>query len=110
MTTLTRESDIQALILIYVTSLPCSFGWRMNTGAVQQGDRFIRYGIKGQPDIFLILNGRFIGIEAKTKTGRQSADQKQWQRNCERGGGLYILARSVDDVRDVLEREGLVKC
>lgn len=49
----TRESDVQALILIYVTSLPGSFGFRMNTGAVQDGDRFIRYGLKGQPDIFL---------------------------------------------------------
>ena len=88
--TLTSESDIQAAILIYVTSLPGSYGFRMNTGAVKDGDRFIRYGVKGQPDIFLILNGRFIGVECKTKTGRQSADQKQWQRNCERGGGLYI--------------------
>lgn len=105
----TRESDIQALILIYVTSLPGSFGFRMNTGAVQDGDRFVRYGLKGQPDIFLILNGRFIGIEVKTRTGRQSEAQKQWQRNCERAGGLYILARSVDDVRNRLIMEGLVE-
>ena len=105
----TRESDIQALILIYVTSLPGSFGFRMNTGAVQDGDRFIRYGLKGQPDIFLILKGRFIGIEVKARTGRQSEAQKQWQRNCERAGGLYILARSVDDVRDRLIMEGLVE-
>ena len=108
MTTLTRESDIQAAILIYVTSLPGSYGFRMNTGAVKDGDRFIRYGVKGQPDIFLILKGRFVGIEVKTKTGRQSNDQKNWQRNCERAGGIYILARSVDDVRDRLVMEGLV--
>ena len=104
----TRESDIQAAILIYVTSLPGSYGFRMNTGAVKDGDRFIRYGVKGQPDIFLILKGRFVGIECKTKTGRQSNDQKNWQRNCERAGGIYILARSVDDVRDRLIMEGLV--
>lgn len=47
------EHDIQSLILIYVTSLPNTFAFRMNAGAVQDGDRFIRYGLKGQPDIFL---------------------------------------------------------
>lgn len=105
---ITREQDIQALILIYVTSLPCSFGFRMNTGVSTHGDRFTRYGLPGQPDIFLILNGRFVGVEVKTKTGRQSEAQKNWQRNCERAGGIYILARSVDDVRDRLVAEGLV--
>ena len=105
---LIKESDIQALILIYVTSLPGAFGFRMNTGAVRDGDRFIRYGLKGQPDIFLILKGRFIGIEVKTRTGRQSEAQMQWQRNCERAGGLYILARSVDDVEFRLKKECLL--
>lgn len=105
---LTKESDIQSAILIYVTSLPGSFGFRMNTGAVQDGNRFIRYGLPGQPDIFLILNGRFIGIEVKTKTGRQSEAQKNWQRNCEHAGGIYILARSVEDVIERLRKEGLV--
>ena len=102
------EHDIQSEILIYVTSLPCSFGFRMNTGVSTHGDRFTRYGLPGQPDIFLIYRERFIGVEVKSKTGRQSDKQKQWQRNCERGGGIYILARSVDDVRDRLMMEGLL--
>lgn len=38
----TRESDIQALILIYVTGLPGSFMFRMNTGAVHDGDIYSR--------------------------------------------------------------------
>ncbi|QHJ84041.1 MAG: hypothetical protein [Caudoviricetes sp.] len=102
------ESDIQSLILIYVTSLPESFAFRMNTGVSNNDGRFTRYGIPGQPDIFMIYRGRFIGVEVKTKTGRQSEKQKQWQRNCERAGGIYILARSVDDVRDRLMSEGLL--
>ena len=102
------EHDIQALILIYVTSLPDTFAFRMNTGKARMGGRFVTFGIPGQPDIFAIIRGRFVGIEVKTATGRQSKDQQNWQRNCERAGGLYILARSVDDVRVMLEKEGLV--
>lgn len=102
------ESDTQALILIYVTSLPQTFAYRMNTGAASDGSRFVKYGIPGQPDIFACIRGRFVGIEAKTAVGRQSEKQKIWQRNLERAGGIYILARSVDDVRVRLEMEGLV--
>ena len=67
------------------------------------------FGIPGQPDIFAIIQGRFVGIEVKTVVGRQSKDQKNWQRNCERAGGLYILARSVEDVEAALREAGLIK-
>lgn len=97
------EHDVQSLILIYVTSLPNSFGFRMNTGTSTHDGRFTRYGVKGQPDIFLIYRGLFVGIECKSKTGTQTRDQKQWQKNCERGGGIYVIARSVDDVRRVID-------
>lgn len=66
------------------------------------------FGIPGQPDIFAIIQGRFVGIEVKTVVGKQSKDQKNWQRNCERAGGLYILARSVDDVRAALSSADLL--
>lgn len=66
------------------------------------------FGIPGQPDIFAIIQGRFVGIEVKTATGRQSKDQKNWQRNCERAGGLYIIARSVDDVEAALREDDLI--
>lgn len=49
-----------------------------------------------------------MGIEVKTMVGRQSKDQKNWQRNCERSGGLYILARSVEDVEAALREANLV--
>lgn len=109
---LTRESDIQAAILIYVTSLPRSYFWRQNTGVFHdaEGRRRVRACPKGTPDIIGALNGRFIVIEVKRgKGGVHMEDQKNWQRNCERAGGLYILARSVDDVRDRLVMEGLVE-
>ena len=108
--TQTRESDIQALILIYVTSLPGSYFWRQNTGVFndEQGRRRVRACPKGTPDIIGALKGRFIAIEVKRgKGGVHTVDQKNWQRNCERAGGIYILARSVDDVRVRLEMEGL---
>ena len=102
------ESDIQALILIYLTSLPDTYAQRQNTGAAHDGRRLVRYGVPGQGDILCCMKGRFIEVEVKTKTGRQSDAQKLRERNITKAGGLYILARSVDDVRAALTKAGLL--
>lgn len=62
------------------------------------------YAKPGDPDIISCYKGKFIAIEAKTPTGRQSDWQKLRQREIEDAGGIYILARSVDDVKKILER------
>jgi hypothetical protein len=44
-----------------------------------------------------------MAVECKSVRGRQSASQRVFQEAVERFGGLYVLARSVED----LQREGL---
>lgn len=56
----------------------------------------------GDPDMVACVRGRFVGIEAKTYEGVQSPIQRLRQEQMESSGGMYILARSVDDVRDAL--------
>lgn len=56
------------------------------------------YTKKGVPDIIAIIDGRFVGFEVKTKTGRLSPEQKEFQKECKKNGGLYFVIRSVDDV------------
>ena len=51
------------------------------------------------PDIVCVLNGQYVGIEVKGPKGKQSDDQKEFQRHLEAAGGRYILTYSVDDVR-----------
>lgn len=118
MKVLTREHDIQSAILIYVTSLPGSYFERRNTGASKfSGDNgknyYVKFGVEGAADIQGTLKtewgGQSIAIECKRlKGGVQSQAQKNWQRNFERGGGIYILARSVEDVVERLRKEGLI--
>ena len=51
------------------------------------------------PDVLGILpDGRFLGIEVKSKNGKQSYYQRAFQDKCDRLGALYILAYSLDDV------------
>lgn len=59
---------------------------------------------KGFPDLTALKDGRTLYIEIKTATGKQSPYQVEFQRACEAHGGVYILARSVDDIVPYLTR------
>lgn len=100
---MTEHALVQS-ILIEFGSRPTLRLWRVNTGAALGRAGFVRFGLPGMADISGIQfgTGKRIEIEAKTETGRQTPEQKRWQLMIERFGGVYILARSIDDVRKVL--------
>lgn len=56
----------------------------------------------GHADVLACVGGRYVAIELKSPSGRQSEQQKNYQAAVERSGGIYILARSVQDVLDRL--------
>ena len=52
---------------------------------------------------------RFLAVEAKSRTGRQSKAQFNFQLMVERGGGIYILAYNAQDAVERLNaRLGLI--
>jgi len=69
------EAQIQKSILDYLALRSVLF-WRNNTGAYNTEykgkKRFIRFGFKGSPDIFVVKEGKIYGIEIKTEKGTQN--------------------------------------
>lgn len=56
--------------------------------------------LAGVADLILLKSNRFYGallIEMKTKTGRQSDMQKQWQQKITNDGYKYIVVRSLEE-------------
>ncbi len=101
-----KEKDIVRSILDYLEFRKI-FHWRNNTGATiitrQSGKKdFYRFGAVGSPDIFAVIDGKIYGIEVKTLTGVQSENQKLWQKDFEKAGGIYLLIRSLDELIKVL--------
>ena len=103
-----RERDLQKLILDWL-ALHRIFHWRNNTGAMKaehkSKKRFVRFGYPGSPDIFAMCptvdpayGAEMYGIELKDIDGEQSNEQKQFENDFVRAGGIYILARSLEDV------------
>lgn len=96
------EKTIQNSILRYLATVPGLRAWRQNTGVARYGDRVIKFGVPGQADITGIYHGRRLEIECKSPTGRQTPQQAAFQKMIEKHGGIYILARSVEDVRRIV--------
>lgn len=94
------ESALIRAVLLAVGARPDLRVWRQNTGAARlPSGRIVRFGIPGAADISGILRGgRRLEIECKSRDGRLSALQERFCRVIQHHGGLYILARSVDDV------------
>lgn len=66
------------------------------------GVKFLPSEVPGYPDISGVLpNGRAYFIEVKTKTGRLSDVQKQTHEDLRANGALVIVARSLDDLKEL---------
>jgi len=102
------EKELQNAILRAFGTLPVLRLWRANVGVARLGRRVVRFGIPGQGDLTGILpDGRRLEIEVKTVAGRQSPAQRRFQEMMERFHGVYILARSIEDVRQELAARGV---
>lgn len=53
---------------------------------------------RGIPDLVAIRDGWHVWIEVKTPNGKLSEHQERWLEDLERHGGMYLIARSVQDV------------
>jgi len=93
----TPEGAILRLIQDWLTAKSI-LHFRMQTGALPVGKRFVRFGTPGCADLLAFPVGQVTWIECKTPTGRQSELQKSFQVLVERHGHRYLLARSLDDV------------
>jgi hypothetical protein len=92
------ENEIQREILDALSLIPGVCAWRNNTGVSRSGGRYVRFGIAGQGDITgLLRGGRRLEIEVKTAKGKVSPEQVAFGESITSKGGLYIVARCVED-------------
>jgi Holliday junction resolvase len=63
----------------------------------QQG----KYCYKGISDLIAVKDGVTIYVEVKTPTGKLRPEQLKFMEDIENHGARYIVARSIDDVKEV---------
>lgn len=105
-----KESEIQSSIIDYLQLLEKQgklFLHRVNNMGVYDPKRkayrvFPKGAKKGFPDIIIIKNGLFIGLEVKTGQGKQSNNQKEVEKELKKHGADYYVVRSLDDVIEIV--------
>lgn len=100
------ETLIKDAIFQYLT-VKGIFCWSVNNSAPYSPKikRFLRpykYHLNGVADICGVYKGQALFIETKTKTGTQRESQQSFEKRAVKEKAIYILARSVDDVKAVI--------
>ncbi|MFA6972882.1 MAG: VRR-NUC domain-containing protein [Gallionella sp.] len=60
-----------------------------------------KYSKNGIPDIIVIKDGFFVGLEVKAPKGKQSESQKEFEKGSKAAGAEYYLVKSIDDVIEI---------
>lgn len=84
-----KESEIQAAIKQYLQLK----GWFVVKIHQSLGS------YKGIADLYCLKNGAHAWIEVKTAKGRLSEHQWKFGEDVTQRGGVYIVARGIDDVK-----------
>ena len=96
------ETQLVKHVLKALAMEPGVTAWRCQSGR-RAG---ISFGLgKGAADVIACVGpyGRFLAIELKTKTGKQSEAQRHWQIELETMGGVYALCRDVAEARAAVQ-------
>lgn len=72
---------------------------RMNSGAAKIGNRFVRFGFPGCPDVLgMLRNGRALAVEVKSRSGRLCDEQAVFLELVNAYNGVAFVARNANDV------------
>lgn len=88
-----REKNIENKIKAYLKSIGAYY-------VKYFGNSYSQVGV---PDLLVCYKGHFIGIEVKNETGKTSPLQDINIKRINEAGGISFVARSVEDVKVVLD-------
>lgn len=107
------EKVIETAILIYLNYLSGCFAWKNNSTGVFDPVRGVyrksknKFAINGVSDILGIYNGRLLALEVKrSESDKPTKEQQDFIDRVIKLGGIAGVVRSIDDVKELLKRDG----
>jgi len=97
------EKELQDAAIKILKHYPQLVFWPNPSGRAKRCGQWLKYGEPGSPDIIGIMpDGKFVGLEFKTKTGTFRPDQVRFRGKCEDRHALYFVVRDLDDLKPLL--------
>lgn len=102
------EKQIENAILNYLAYVD-GFFWKNNSVGIYDAKKGLyrksrnKFAINGVSDIIGVYKGRAVFIEVKAKRGRLSPSQVKFLDEVKKQGAIAGVAKSVDDVIELLE-------
>lgn len=109
----TKESDVLIecrALLDFLRAQKLLDYWRVSIGGVLRGGKFLTPNkeMAGFSDIIILLPiPRALFLELKAENGRQSDNQKEFQKRIEATNHKYYLCRSRGELCEILEANGV---
>lgn len=101
---MSTEHVIQGYILKALGQIEGVKAFRLNVGFARSvKGHGVRFGVPGMADILVLVGDRYLWLEVKTPSGRQSKQQEAFQQAVESIGGLYRVVKSVDEALAAVE-------
>ena len=101
-----RESAIVSACML-VLSRAGALVQRNNSGLLLGANgRRVRAAMPGAADIIACYHGVFLAVECKTRRGVQSDAQRRYQAAVELAGGIYVVIRDIEDLREAIAAIG----
>lgn len=91
---MTPEALIKKDLKVFLTNVPELWFFMPVPGG---------YGVRGIPDFIGCYRGRFFAIEAKSDIGKLSPWQERIRDKITLAGGVWLLARRVEDIERVFQ-------
>lgn len=99
------EKEIQNAVCEYL-QLKGYFFWRSNNvpAITRRGDKWMfralpKYTPRGIPDIMLVDDSKFYGIEIKKPGAKLRPEQKVFMENLQKNGANYFIITSIEEAR-----------
>lgn len=109
------EDAIQAAVVLHlaVRKMPGVVAFAIPNGGLRskpEAARMKATGTRpGAPDLVIVKDGRFHGLEIKTERGRVSSAQETMMAELQAAGALVSVAHGLDEALETLERWGLIR-
>lgn len=101
-----EHSNLLKKTLLALCKIPLTRAWRNESGTAKSfdGQRIIKFGLKGSSDILGISDSIFLAIEIKIGPDKQREEQKNFEKMITECKGFYFIVRNENDIKIIVER------